>query len=111
MYRQAQSKPMGINWALAWADWILRSFILQSSGFLAGPKVFMWPVLDNRLLIQPQFVTSGLVQQLQRTFLAHLPFECFVLGVIGDVQFLDLIIAKLCPPTDCTFFKGTNIAS
>ena len=56
-------------------------------------------------------MTSSLLQKLQKTFFAHLPFECLVLGGTGDVQFLDLRIVKLCPPTYCTFFKSTNTAS
>ena len=110
VYRQAQGWSMGTNCAPAWANLILRSFILQSPAFLAGPAL-MWRFLDDGLLIHPQSATSDLVQKLQQTFPAHLPFECLVLGGTGDVQFLDLRIVRLSPPTYCTFFKSTNTAS
>ena len=111
VYRQAQDWSMGTNYAPAWANLILRSFISQSPEILSGLPVIMWRFLDNGLLIQPQSVNSSLLQKLQKTFPAHLPFDCLVLGGTGDLQFLDPRFVKLCPSTYCTFFKATNTAS
>ena len=111
VYRQAQGWSMGTNCAPAWSNFILRSLISQSPEFLTGPHVIMWRFLNDAMLIQPPSMTSSLLQKLQKTSPAHLPFECLVLGGTGDVQFPDLRIVKLCPPTYCTFFKSTNTAS
>ena len=58
---------MGTKCAPEWANLTLRSFILQSPAFLAGP-VMMWRFLDGGLLIHPQSATTDLVHKLRQTF-------------------------------------------